>query len=53
MNGRSRLQINEVIAKISKAKVATLVAFSQAISISASERSGFEAKYGLRCSWPI
>lgn len=53
MNGRIRLQINEVIAKMSKPKVATRVAFSQASSMSASERLGFEAKYGLRCSWPI
>lgn len=53
MNGRNRLERNEVIAKISKPKVATLVPFSQAASMSASERSGFEAKYGLTCSWPI
>ena len=41
------LEAKEVIAKISRAKVPTRVALSQAASTSAGDRSGFLAKMGF------
>lgn len=43
-NGRSMLEVNEVMANIKSANVPTRVASSQALSISAGVRSGCESK---------
>ena len=53
IRGRSMFEENDVIAKIKSANVPIRVAFSQALSIWSSERSGFASKYGLTSSWPI
>ena len=47
MNGRRRLDVNEVMAKTRRALVPTRVADSQASSTSLGVRLGFAKKMGL------
>ena len=51
--GRMMLEVKDVTAKISRAKVPTRVASSQAELISEGVMLGFAAKMGLTWSWPM